>query len=118
MTDADLSVAWPAVLKQGEDPELLPIMDLAQWKQYQVDQAWHSSDTDQLIDRNGALYRLSLEGSTVRLNRQQPDLTLTDVLGLVKAHMAQAGSCCVAKLYAPTIADALQLLIDQDLSAR
>ena len=37
-------------------------------------------------------------------------MSLEQVLGLVKAHTAQTGACCVAKLYAPTIKDALEML--------
>ena len=36
--------------------------------------------------------------------------SLEEILGLVKAHAAQAGSCCVAKLYAPTIPDAYKIV--------
>ena len=34
---------------------------------------------------------------------------LEEILGLVKAHAAQAGSCCVAKLYAPSIDEAFKI---------
>jgi len=37
-------------------------------------------------------------------------MALNDFLGLVKAHAAQGGSCCVAKLHAPSIADAMAIV--------
>ncbi len=40
--------------------------------------------------------------------------TLIEVLGLVKAHAAQSGSCCVAKLYAASIRQAIELVKSVD----
>jgi hypothetical protein len=39
-------------------------------------------------------------------------MKLTELLGMVKAHAAQSGSCCVAKLYAPTITEAFKIVKD------
>jgi predicted acylesterase/phospholipase RssA len=41
-------------------------------------------------------------------------IALQVILGLIKAHAAQKGSCCVAKLYAPTIADAFKIIESLD----
>jgi hypothetical protein len=41
-------------------------------------------------------------------------MELQEILGLIKAHAAQKGSCCVAKLYAPTIVDAFKMVESLD----
>lgn len=114
MTDPAISVQWPAILKQGDDPELLYITDQQHWIDYRADPIWHCSDNDYLVDVSGAVYTLPAEKPALELRRQYPDLTLNDILGLVKAHAAQAGSCCVAKLYAPSIRDAFRLIDAMD----
>ena len=37
-------------------------------------------------------------------------MSLQAILGLIKAHAADTGACCVAKLYAPTLRDAFNML--------
>jgi hypothetical protein len=41
-------------------------------------------------------------------------MALLEILGLIKAHAAQKGSCCAAKLYAPTIREAFKIVESLD----
>lgn len=115
MLECAVLVNWPGIIKYADDDELIYIADQAQWD---GDAELHSSvydETDCLIDSSGHIYRL-----TRRINDcVSPDFTgdsmaLLDILGLIKGHVAQSGSCCVAKLYAPTINDAFIILASFD----
>lgn len=104
-------VDWPAVLKHTNDPELDYFEDLEKLENSIEHIGTGSFEDDYLIDSSGRVYALVTDsaGRAVLkdLDRRQ---TLEQVLGLVKAHAAQAESCCVAKLWAPTIRDALAIV--------
>lgn len=105
------SVNWPAIIKHADDEELTYVHDQAEWD---GDADLHGAaydEADLLIDATGQLY-----GLTTRLHRRviptarHASMPLLDILGLIKSHAAETGSCCVAKLYAPTIQDAFTIL--------
>ena len=104
-------VNWPGIIKYADDDELIYIADQARWDSDAELYASVYDDSDCLIDSDGHIYRL-----TGRINdRVSPafsgeSMALLDILGLIKGHAAQSGSCCVAKLYAPTIHDAFVML--------
>lgn len=105
------SVNWPAIIKHADDEELIYVRDQAEWD---GDMDLHGAvydEADVLIDVTGQLY-----GLTTRLHlhvmpsARHASMSLLDILGLIKSHAAETGSCCVAKLYAPTIHDAFTML--------
>ena len=102
---------WPGIIKHSDDAELVYVTDQDQWDN-DVDLHYFEYDeTDRLIDSSGQIY--SLINRQDRLISPEPNnqsLSLEEILGLVKAHAAQVGSCCVAKLYAPTIDDAFKIV--------
>lgn len=105
------AVNWPAIIKHANDEELIYVRDLAEWDGDADLHAAVYDEADLLIDVTGQLY-----GLTTRLSRhviptaRHASMPLLDILGLIKAHAAETGSCCVAKLYAPTIQDAFTML--------
>lgn len=104
-------INWPAIIKFSDDPELSYVSNQAQWESDADLHAARYDESDCLIDANGNVY--SLTTATNGCVKPQPDgvgMSLEDILGLIKAHAAQNGSCCVAKLYAPTINDAFRML--------
>lgn len=104
-------IKWPVIIKHSDDAELIYICDHDEWL---GDAELHDMDyeeSDFLIDSSGHLFNLTTRAN--KLVNPQPlgeSMTLDAVLGLVKAHAAQKGSCCVAKLYAPTISDAFKIV--------
>ena len=97
-------IHWPCIIKHANDPELTYLdkeQDLADVE---------PDESDILIDTSGKVY---IPKKNEWVTGASPEtVNLTEVLGLVKAHAAQSGSCCVAKLYAPTISEAFKIVKD------
>ena len=107
----EIEPAWPAIIKHQDDDELTYIHDLYEWENTIKAGEFDFDNTDLLIDLAGNSFSIiSLENNSVDLMQRPATLSLETVLGLVKAHAAQAGSCCVAKLYAPSIKDAFNIV--------
>ncbi len=97
-------INWPCVIKHANDPELTYLdkeQDLADFE---------PDESDILIDTSGKVY--IPEKNDWVAGTSPETMNLTEVLGLVKAHAAQSGSCCVDKLYAPTISEAFKIVKD------
>lgn len=109
-------INWPALLHCHQDTELRYVADFQAFELVRTD--GEINTFDQLIDSNGQVFNPCNVHQAGNAPTSLNSLTLEETLGLVKAHAAQAGSCCVAKLYAPTIAAAVVMVhdIDNDLS--
>jgi hypothetical protein len=98
------SINWPCIIKHANDPELTYLdneQDLAHLE---------PDESDILIDASGSIY---IPDKTEWVTEVASEtMKLTELLGMVKAHAAQSGSCCVAKLYAPTITEAFKIVKD------
>ena len=106
-----MPIHWPAIIKHADDPELTYIGDASAWERDPELQQFVYEDADLLIDSRGRLYSLTHRELDLAVPKAIGEvMPLETVLGLVKAHASQAGSCCVAKLYAPTIAEAFDML--------
>jgi len=104
-------INWPAIIKHSDDPELTFISSQTEWDK---DTDLHNvkyDEADYLVDASGKIYTLT---TTQSLSLQPQETggskTLKEILGLAKAHAAQQGSCCVAKLSAPSIKDAFKII--------
>ena len=98
------SLNWPCIIKHANDPELTYLDNAQDLAHLEPD------ESDILIDASGSVYRP--DDTTWIASTDCEVMDLTDVLGLVKAHAAQSGSCCVAKLYAPSITEAFKIVKD------
>lgn len=102
---------WPAIIKYPDDAELHYVNSQAEWNSDAGLHAFNYDEADYLIDSVGNTFTL-----TRRINNVvQPELTnapkpLEEILGLVKGHASQMGSCCVSKLYAPSISEAFKIV--------
>ena len=104
-------VNWPAVIKFSGDAELIYVADQAEWENDPDLYSADYSEADYLVDSAGDVYRLTIKAD----KRVKPEWTgearaLLQMLGLVKAHAAQSGCCCVSKLHAPSIREALEIV--------
>ena len=108
-------ISWPCLLQQAGDAELVYVDDQAAWVADAGLQDANYNAEDRLIDARGQLFSLTQRRDGVIQPKPLGDtLSLHDILGLVKAHAAQSGSCCVAKLYAPTIGAAFAIVNSLD----
>ncbi|MEN8712467.1 MAG: DUF4144 family protein [Arenicellales bacterium] len=102
---------WPGIIKYSSDAELTYVCDQAAWDN---DTDLHHFDfdvSDYLIDSTGNLFSLTRrEGKLVKPEPSGRSMTLDDILDIVRAHAAQKGSCCIAKIYAPTIEEAFKIV--------
>ena len=105
------TINWPAIIKHANDDELVYISDNTEWSSDTELQTVVYDEDDYLLDSSGQIFTLknNSNGGVIAQPTQQIK-PLLDVLGLVKAHAAQSGSCCVAKLYAPGIAEAFAIV--------
>ena len=102
---------WPAIIKHQDDAELSYIHDQDEWVNITKPGDCDIDETDLLLDSSGNTFMLNFfANSRIELQRYEEIQSLENILGLVKAHAAQAGSCCVAKLYAPSIKDAFNIV--------
>lgn len=104
-------IIWPAIIKHSNDAELVYISDQAQWDDDVDLHSFEYDETDNLIDSSGSVFDITnREGGVVKVKANGDVIELKVILGLVKAHAAQSGSCCVAKLYAPTFREAYKIV--------
>ena len=102
---------WPAIIKHSTDAELSYICDQSTWDNDADLHHFGFDVSDYLIDSTGRLFDLTRREATfVTPEASGKSMTLDEVLDIVRAHAAQKGSCCVAKIYAPTIAEAFKIV--------
>lgn len=102
---------WPAIIKYPDDAELLYIHSQAEWNSDTGLRSFNYDEDDYLIDSIGNIFTLTTRiDNSVQPKYCENNKTLDDILGLVKAHASQAGSCCVSKLYAPSITEAFNIV--------
>lgn len=99
-------VQWPAIIKLHADDELIFVADAAQLISDDALKHMHVQEQDRLIDSNGAVYRIS-KAPTITLVKKDLVQSLDDVEGLLRLHLSNNGTCCVAKFYAPSIREAI-----------
>lgn len=102
---------WPAIIKHSDDAELIYVTDQSEWDQDDDLHHFEYHESDYLVDSAGKIFSLTMrENERVRPQPRGKSMPLAEILGLIKAHAAQKGSCCVAKLYAPTIGEAFRIV--------
>ena len=108
-------IHWPAIIKYADDAELIYVSSQAQWDEDTDLHLFDYDASDYLIDSVGDLYRLTMKTAAgIQAEHSGETIALYDLLGLVKAHAAMKGSCCVSKLYAPSIVEAFKIVQSLD----
>lgn len=70
---------------------------------------------DRLIDSDGVVYALSRkEGGKVIPERSDTTVALDTLIQLIRAHAAQIGLCCIAKISAGSFQEAISLVGSMD----
>jgi hypothetical protein len=105
------NIHWPAIIQYDNDPELEYLENESALKLFAEASDNIFEENDRLIDSEGRLYHFSKpDYQPSLLTFSGESVSLEMVLGMVKAHLADSGSCCVAKAYAPTIRDAIRMV--------
>ena len=104
-------VNWPAIIKLSDDAELTYVSDQTEWDN-DVDLHYYEYDeADYLVDSYGKTYTLNeTQSFYIEPEPNGDSKSLQEILGLVKEHASQQGSCCAEKLNAPSIVDALKIV--------
>lgn len=106
-------IIWPALLKFTGDDELLFVANQQAWDSEASVYAASSQPEDILVDSQGAKFELKKNSAnTLEPVASQQFIELDSLLALIKLHQSQSGACCAAKLYFPTIAEAVLSLKD------
>ena len=107
----DEMIVWPAVIRHHEAAELIYIEDESGWNNDESAHACVYDEVDMLIDSTGQIFSLdTCKNARVIPVKRHKTIPLLEFLGLVKAHVAQTGACCVAKLYAPNLCEAFKVV--------
>lgn len=104
-------INWPAIIKYSNDTELYYVSSQSEWDSDTDLHQLKYCDDDQLIDSYGHIYRLTK--TTNRRTIPEPvkkTIQLEDFLELVKAHASENGLCCVSKLFAASIKEAMKII--------
>ena len=108
-------IYWPAILHYDNDPELDYLENEAAWNHTVASAANAFEQNDLLIDSEGQAFSCTqLSRASTGITAPIEKMELETVLGLIKAHLADTGSCCVAKAYAPTIRDAIGIVENKE----
>lgn len=105
----DNDVAWPSVIKYEGAEELLFVGSERDWLLNPEIVSVQFQAGDLLIDSDGQVYSLAGKGPSA-LQGSSEQLSLEEVLDLVRQHASVCGHCCVSKMGAPSIGAALQLV--------
>lgn len=102
---------WPAIIKHSDDAELIYVSGQSEWAADAELHDFEYDESDYLLDSSGNIFSLTTrDHHYVKPEPRGESMELHEILGLIKAHAAQQGSCCVSKLYAPTIVEALEIV--------
>ena len=100
-------IHWPAIIQYAGQAELGYVPDHRGWESDPHLQMHAWQPTDRLIDSRGIVHALRQE---ILPEKTTHSIALDELLHIVRAHAAQAGLCCTAKLSAPSIAEAVRLV--------
>jgi len=112
-------ISWPAILHYPGQDELEYIASANAWENDQQLHTLSFQTAGRLIDSHGRVFNLPDMEYQPGGNGFAPSpsqeaatetTTLEEVIELVRAHAAQSASCCIAKISAPSIAAAIQLV--------
>jgi hypothetical protein len=100
---------FPVIINLHGIDELILLQNATAWHAEPHLQSMPISAQDRFIDSTGAQFSIDAYKSDA-LIAAGPALNLAEVMVLIQRHAAQDGACCIAKINAPSISAALQML--------
>ncbi|MFA6179709.1 MAG: DUF4144 family protein [Candidatus Methylopumilus sp.] len=108
-------IHWPAIIQLTGEAELTYIENQSLWDRDMHLQAINYEASDRLIDSYGVAYALSRKADgKVIPERSETIVALDTVIQLIRAHAAQIGLCCIAKISAGSFQEAISLVSSMD----
>ena len=105
-----ISISWPAILHYRGDDELDFVPDQSAWDEQQRHCAIGYQPGDRLIDSTGRCHLLASVRQCETTGSRNTSLNLDEILCLVRAHAAQSGICCVAKIQAMSVKEVIEMV--------
>lgn len=104
-------VAWPGLLKFQGDDELIFVNSFDELNSHPALLGGQFHPGDVLIDSAGRVYSPENRQSKIEIPKDAKEtLSLDSVLELVRRHASSRGECCISKISAPTIPEAIELV--------
>jgi hypothetical protein len=101
-------IIWPAIIKYTGVDELVYVENLSTWDADKHLSSFRYEATDKLIDSSGRVYALqNTVNGAVMPEPTGNSASLDEVIGMVRAHASQMGTCCTAKFFAASIQEAV-----------
>lgn len=105
------TIDWPSIIKLYADDELIFVRDVNAFENDETLRQTRLQKEDNLIDASGRVYRLSYTGS-LTLIPTADRMSLDEVVELLRLHLSNHGSCCVAKFDANSIREAITSVLN------
>ncbi|QSA96554.1 hypothetical protein JWZ97_15220 [Methylococcus sp. EFPC2] len=106
-------VSWPAIIKYVNDDELTFINSPEEINSHPDLHDIRFNPGDVLIDAAGKVHALRNALGHIEIAQEsEVALTLDFVVELVRKHASICGECCISKISATTIAEAIHLIND------
>lgn len=104
-------VPWPALIKYVGDDELTFVSSSEDLNNHPDLLDVQFNPCDVLIDTAGKVYRLRKGLSRIEIPQQSVEiLSLDSIVDLVRRHASSRGECCISKIAAPNISEAVALV--------
>ena len=107
---SDSMINWPAVIKHDNEDELIYIESLQQWQQDEEMLLYIFTPRDVLIDVSGNIYSLPDLQQSIDSAKCLGQASTDNIMELVRAHAALSNQCCIEKLGANDISQALAIV--------
>jgi hypothetical protein len=107
---SSISISWPAILHYRGDDELDFLSNQVAWEEHQRHGVIGYQPGDRLIDSSGCCHLLAGFKQGEITGSGNIFLNLDEILCLVRAHAAQSRICCVAKIQATSVKEAIEMV--------
>lgn len=105
------NIDWPSIIKLYADDELIFIRDVDALENDETLTQMRLQVQDKLIDASGRVYCLS-DTESLTFTPISHKMTLDEVVKLLRLHLTNQGSCCVAKFDAKSIREAVTSVLN------
>lgn len=105
------TIDWPCIIKLYADDELIFVRDADAFENDETLKQMRLQAQDKMIDASGQVYHLADTGS-LTLIPNGDRMSLDEVVQLLRLHLSNHGTCCVAKFDANSIGEAVMSVLN------
>lgn len=104
-------IHWPAIIKYSNDDELTFVGSIEEWNKNPELHRFGYALEDVLVDSTGQVFALTdVNNDIVTPRKSGNGLNLDEIINLVRKHASVCGQCCISKINAGNIGNAIQLV--------